>query len=88
MAWCALAEDLFNDSYAFRIILVGHPGEFLERDLLPLGLDEGRCARISLPFHVLDDAQAGLNLVVDVLRDEDHFLDDLLLVEKLGENVL
>ncbi len=42
-----------------------------------------RCA-----FHVRDGAQAGLDFVVDVLRHQNHFLDDLLLVIKFGEAVL
>ena len=43
---------------------------------------------LPLPFHVRDGPQAGLDFVVDVLRHQHHFLDDLLLVEKLRERVL
>ena len=47
----------------------------------PLG---GRALR----FQFLDVPQAGLEFFVDVAGHDDHFLDDFLLVVKLGEHVL
>ena len=43
---------------------------------------------LALLLQILDGAQAELDLVVDVLRDQRHFLDDLLLVVELREGVL
>ena len=41
-----------------------------------------------LALEIVDGPLAGLELVVDVVRDERHFLDDLLLIIKLGESAL
>ena len=42
----------------------------------------------ALAFQIPDEAQARVNLVVNVLRHQDHFLNDPLLVVELGERML
>ena len=68
----------------FEILLAGHADEFLERaDLALLGFnDDGGLRGFAVGFELLDGAEAEIDFVVDVFRDEGHFLDDFLFVEK------
>ncbi len=83
-------ENSRSRSNAFRKSPYRHPHKFLERaDFLPLGLDEMLLrAGFALGFGIGERAQAVLQLVVDVFRDERHFLNDLVFEAKFGEGVL
>ena len=68
----------------------GHPHKFLKRaDFLLLGLDEMLLrAGFALRFRFGERAQAVLQFIVDVFRDERHFLDDFLFEAKFLERRL
>jgi hypothetical protein len=74
----------------FEVILEGHADEFIEGfDLALLGEDDGLLlGGFALGFELANGAEAKLNLVVDVIGDEGHFLDDLLFIIELGEGAL
>jgi hypothetical protein len=67
-------------------LLARHPHELFERlDFGAFGLHGGAAfGRGALRLQFLDVPQARLEFFVDVAGHDDHFLDDLLLVEKFG----
>ena len=83
-------ENSRNAVERLQKILHRHPHKFLQRlDFLLLGGDEMLLrGGFALHFRLGQRAQAVLQLVVDVLRDERHFFDDLLLEAKFGKGRL
>ena len=78
-----LAEDLVElfARQAHELFERADLGAFtLERALLVVGL--------AVRFQLFDVAQAGLELLVHIARDQDHVFEDLLLVEEPRENIL
>ena len=71
-------------------LLAGHPHELFERlDFRALGFDcRASFRRGAKRFEFLNVPCAGQKFVVDVPRDNDHFFDDFLLVEKFREHLL
>ena len=90
MAWSAWSENCFNCSAGLEEVRPRRAHEALQRlDLPPLRLDHKlRRRRSALRFQFLDEAQAGLDLVVNVLGYHGHLLDRLLFEAEGAEGVL
>jgi len=70
--------------------LARHSDKILQRfELAPFDLNLVLLVRrFVMPLQFFDDPQAGLDSIINVLRDEDHFLQDFLLEIELGKHVL
>ena len=73
-----------------HVLLGGHPGENLQcLQFAALAIDDLLVGGSLAPFRgSLDRLHAGGDFIVHVLRHNGHFLNDLLLVEKLREPFL
>ena len=85
-----LGGELFHLGTGAEKILPGHPHKSLQGlELPPLRFNQGaRLGRFVLRFQLLNEALARLDLILDVLCDQRHLFDGLLLVTESGEALL